>query len=590
MSLRPSPIPRNPCAATLLGAFAALAIAGCVPSDSSAPSDGIALQFTPPRFMASFSGLVVDEIRARVSRVDQAQETSVVIYDRTFAFDIDRNTLNISLAVPLKAQVETLSVQLDFQTAQGRTLFLTSQDVIVTLGATVNPGPLPAPFYVGPGNNAATLSLSPLAPTVIAGETLDFSVTATDVQGVPVDTVYVSWKAGGGTINALGHFKAPSTAGRFYVSATLPNGVADSVLVTVLPVGAAQISGLVVDGASGRTLAGATVKVVASNGDTVATAVTSQAGAYSTPAISAGTYILVAALNGFVSTAVFNLDATAGASTAPTIPLAPDTKVVGTLTGGVSDATNNALIPGPTLELRAGINATTGTPLATTTGDVESVYFFTNILPGTYTVSASAPGYVSTSVTAIVLGNTTTPAPDIVLSPIGAETARIVLTWGATPSDLDAHLTGPDSAAGLPRFHIYYASTGSLTTRPYAALDVDNTNSFGPETITITKQFTGVYRYSVHDFSDSDLNPSSALAASGARVQVYQNGALTRDFFVPNQPGTLWTVFELNGTTITPINAMSYEANSDAVSIRAQGEAGTEGGVIGEAIRGHPKR
>lgn len=576
--------------AALFSALAALAVLGCAPSDAVAPGEGLALGFTPPQSLASFSGLVVEQIQARVWRLDQSQETSEIVLDQTTPFDVDRNTLTLSLSVELAARVETLYVELDFQTAQGRSLFLTSQNVAVTLGRAVNPGQFPAPFYVGPGTTATTLRMTPQAPTVIAGGTLDFSVDAFDVQGAPVDTVYTSWKAAGGTINALGHFTAPSAAGQHYVSATTPNGIKDSTLVTVLAVGAAQINGLVVDGASGRPLAGATVKVVASNGDTVATAVTSQTGAYSTQAISPGTYILVATLNGFVSTTVFNHDVTAGPSTAPTIPLAPDTKVVGNITGGVSDATNNALIPGPTLELRAGINATTGTPLATTTGDVESVYFFTNILPGTYTISASASGYVGASVTAIALGNTTTPAPGIVLSPIGAETARIVLTWGATPSDLDAHLTGPDTAAGLPRFHVYYSNPGDLAARPYAALDVDNTASFGPETITITQQFAGVYRFSVHDYTDSDLNPSSVLAASGARVQLYINGALSREFFVPNQAGTLWTVFELNGSTITPINAMTYEVDSDAVAIRATAGGETDAEVIAKASKRHPKR
>jgi len=576
--------------AQLFTALATLAVLGCASSDAVAPGDGVAIGFTPPQSLASFTGLVVEQIQARVWRLDQSQETSEIVLDQTTPFDVDRNTLTLSLSVELAARAETLYVELDFQTAQGRSLFLTSQNVAVILGRAVNPGQFPAPFYVGPGTNAATLRITPQAPTVIAGGTLDFGVDAFDVQGAPVDTVYTSWKAAGGTINALGHFTAPSAAGQYFVSATTPNGIRDSTPVTVLPAGAAQLNGLVVDGATTRPLAGVSVKVVASNGDTVATTVTSQTGAYSTQAISPGTYTIVAALNGFVSTTVFNAAATAGTSTAPTIPLAPDTKVVGNMTGGVSDATNGALISNPTLELRAGINATTGTPLATTTGDVESVYFFTSILPGTYTVTATAPGYVSASVTAIVLGNTSTGAPDIIMSPVGTETARIVLTWGATPSDLDAHLTGPDTAPGLARFHVYYVNQGDLAARPYAALDIDNTESFGPETITISQQFTGVYRFSVHDYSNSDLNPSSALAESGARVQVYLDGALAREFFVPNQPGTLWTVFELNGSTITPVNAMSYEIDSDAVAIRAPGGAGDDAEVIGRAIGRHPKR
>lgn len=32
-----------------------------------------------------------------------------------------------------------------------------------------------------------------------------------------------------------------------------------------------------------------------------------------------------------------------------------------------------------------------------------------------------------------------------------------------------------------------------------------------------------------------------------------------------NRGGTLWTVFELNGSTITPINTMSYESDPSIV-------------------------
>jgi hypothetical protein len=75
-----------------------------------------------------------------------------------------------------------------------------------------------------------------------------------------------------------------------------------------------------------------------------------------------------------------------------------------------------------------------------------------------------------------------------------------------------------------------------------------------------------VYRFSVHDYTDSDLNPSDSLANSGARVDLYINGSLQQQFFVPNQPGTLWEVFELNGSVVTAKNVMSYQQNSDAVT------------------------
>ncbi|HXX81993.1 MAG TPA: hypothetical protein VEI46_10625, partial [Thermodesulfovibrionales bacterium] len=91
-----------------------------------------------------------------------------------------------------------------------------------------------------------------------------------------------------------------------------------------------------------------------------------------------------------------------------------------------------------------------------------------------------------------------------------------------------------------------------------AVLDHDDTDSFGPETTTIVQQFSGVYRFYVHDFTNGGNTSSTALSNSGAQVKVYQGNTLVATFNVPtNQMGTVWTVFELNGSTITPINTIS---------------------------------
>jgi hypothetical protein len=102
---------------------------------------------------------------------------------------------------------------------------------------------------------------------------------------------------------------------------------------------------------------------------------------------------------------------------------------------------------------------------------------------------------------------------------------------------------------------------------PYAVLDLDDTLSYGPETITIYQQTAGVYRYSVHDFSNKDeITSSSALSNSGAQVKVYQGASLIATFNAPtSQEGTLWTVFEMAGGLIKPLNTMSYVSESSSV-------------------------
>jgi uncharacterized protein YfaP (DUF2135 family) len=141
-----------------------------------------------------------------------------------------------------------------------------------------------------------------------------------------------------------------------------------------------------------------------------------------------------------------------------------------------------------------------------------------------------------------------------------ANQIRIVLTWGATPSDLDSHFFGP--LADGTRFHMYYPySSGSSPWPDVVALDLDDVTSFGPETTTLFQQFNGVYKFSVHDYTNRNSTTSSQLSNSGAQVRVYKGANLIANFNVPlNQPATLWEVFELEGDTVRPLNNMLFSS------------------------------
>ena len=159
---------------------------------------------------------------------------------------------------------------------------------------------------------------------------------------------------------------------------------------------------------------------------------------------------------------------------------------------------------------------------------------------------------------------------DITLNYIGPpqnSAISIILTWGSTPPDLDAHLTGP--LPGGTRFHMYFLLAEDIygTEWPdYVTLVVDDDNGYGPETIIISQQIDGLYRFSVHD-SQSSVNPNSiALSNSGAQVQVYKGSYLLETFNVPtNQTGNLWTVFEMTGSTITPVNVLTNQSDEEQI-------------------------
>ncbi len=96
---------------------------------------------------------------------------------------------------------------------------------------------------------------------------------------------------------------------------------------------------------------------------------------------------------------------------------------------------------------------------------------------------------------------------------------------------------------------------------------MDDTTSYGPETTTIYKQIDGIYRFSVHDYSNRSSVTSTTLSNSNAEVKVYRGNSLVATFNVPtNQVGTEWTVFEMNGNTIIPVNTLKNESNSSNIN------------------------
>lgn len=233
-------------------------------------------------------------------------------------------------------------------------------------------------------------------------------------------------------------------------------------------------------------------------------------------------------------------------------------------------------------------NAFNGQPLAgaivliggqsAITNDI-GVANFTGLNGGTLSVEATASGFRPNTPRTVEVACGFPQQVSIALSPtegmgaLQANALRIILTWGENPEDVDSHLTGPQPGLAVSdsndqdRFHVYYSNPAS--TDGVAMLDVDDTTSFGPETITVyppTGQDTlrpGIYRYSVHHYSGS-----GTLVAGNANVELII-GANSRTFQAPTA-GVLgrddvWTVFELNvdangAISVLPINQYTTPA------------------------------
>ena len=109
---------------------------------------------------------------------------------------------------------------------------------------------------------------------------------------------------------------------------------------------------------------------------------------------------------------------------------------------------------------------------------------------------------------------------------------RFVLTWGAMPRDLDSHLKLPTGS------QVYYSNRAAGG----ANLDVDDTSSYGPETITLNQLTnSGVHKYYIYNFS----RDSTSFSNADARISVYDNEST--EIISPNQgAGHYWHVLNVN--------------------------------------------
>jgi len=318
--------------------------------------------------------------------------------------------------------------------------------------------------------------------------------------------------------------------------------------------GSNQVSGKVIDAEaylSGDENGGLkNVQITVSNGKkTAAKTKTSETGEYVLK-LDEGSYTLTAEYEGYIA-ATFDFAVVEGQETylqLTKLVTASDSK--GTVSGSVIDSLTGEPVYGAAVSIKSSNSDSQFQPMELTTDDYG---IYTAELPaGYYTVDINVIGYSKLSVPVIVIGGQTVDNQNGALTPIlEAGQLRIVLTWGEKPLDLDSHLTGP-SAEGKP-FHIYYNhKTSDYNGEIMADLDWDDTTSYGPETTTIYNAVDGTYSFYIHDYSNRESENCTALANSGAKVQVYEGDSLIAEYNVPTSlVGTAWHVFDFTAGEIS---------------------------------------
>lgn len=239
--------------------------------------------------------------------------------------------------------------------------------------------------------------------------------------------------------------------------------------------------------------------------------------------------------------------------------------------GQVVNSQNGQPVAGASVAFYRG-SGSAGTPveLRATTG-ADGFFSLPDAPDGTFEMCIFATGFADYCQTGVTItGGTFSIDPVAIAEVPPAGALRIVLAWGAAPSDLDAHLTGPDGAGG--RFHVYYASASAGG----ATLDRDDTSAYGPETVTIATPRDGMYRFSVHNFSDQSATGAQGIAASPTRVQVYDETGQVRSYTAPAATsGNTWRVFEMTVSGSSRTFSDNGGASLGYVQASGAGDAGT---------------
>lgn len=241
----------------------------------------------------------------------------------------------------------------------------------------------------------------------------------------------------------------------------------------------------------------------------------------------------------------------------------------GIASGNIYNALTGSGIEEVTLTIRKGWNnAEIGDVVATTTTESNGAYSVALPL-GNYTMYATKDGYISTTVNIIVQEGTTSAQNGTMTPIISGDSFRIVLTWGENPRDLDSHVEGTLSSG--TSFHVYYGHESQYDGDVEVCnLDVDDTTSYGPETITLNTVSDNPYYYYIYRFAGS-----GTVASSGAQIKVYQGENLVATFNVPTDQGTgdYWNVFAIvDGelivkNTITSSKDTSYATATESSQI-----------------------
>ena len=185
--------------------------------------------------------------------------------------------------------------------------------------------------------------------------------------------------------------------------------------------------------------------------------------------------------------------------------------------------------------------------------DAEGRFALRGLPAGDHQIEVGKEGYTAYRIP-VSLQSASTTRVQVPINPrLGPGQIRIVLSWGEEPVDLDSHLWVP---RGGGYREVSFIDGGDCGCSLGACLDLDDTNGFGPETITIASPGDGTYSYAVHWFLGG-----GSWRGSRAVVHVYDESGLVASYRAPSDDSlgvkSWWHVFDLKGNDLIAKNTLS---------------------------------
>jgi phosphatidylinositol-3-phosphatase len=284
--------------------------------------------------------------------------------------------------------------------------------------------------------NTATLNfqLTPTVPGAITGQVTD-SATGAAIAGATV-----SYSGGSTTTDSSGNYTLSNVApGSYTVTASAAGHTSRSSTVSVTSGNTATlnfqltpvnntpgaITGQVTDSSTGAAIVGATVSY--SGGSTT----TNSTGSYMLSNVAPGTYTVTASATGYTSLSS-TVSVTSGNTATVNFQLNPlPVNTPGTIKGRVTNITTGGAVSGATVSFSGG----------STTADSSGNYSFSNVTPGTYSVTATHTGYFAVTHSA-VLASGATVTLNFAMATGGKIAGTVTNSSGAAIAGAAVSLTG----------------------------------------------------------------------------------------------------------------------------------------------------